>query len=225
MTTFSIKLLAICTMLTDHIGAIFFPEYVIFRLIGRLSFPLFAWLIANGAKHTRDIRKYFVRLLIFAAVSQIPYQLAFDINTLNLNVFFTLSFGLGCIMFYSSQMSKSFKLIGITALCALGISLNVNYDIYGILSILLFYVYFNNLYMQIISQVFIYTSYTFLPILLSNPTQILSLSIFGLGQLFAPLSILFTSRYNGREGISAKQFFYLFYPVHLAVLYIFKVVF
>lgn len=223
MTTYTIKLLAILAMIVDHIGAIFFPQVVVLRVIGRFSFPLFAWLIANGAVHTHNTSKYFVRLLIFAALSQIPYQLAFDISSLSMNIFFTLSFGLGCIMLYSAPISRILKALGIFGLLILGFALQVNYGVFGILSILFFYIYFTDLPKQILSQILIFTSFTFIPIFFSHPSNILNLSLLGVSQILAPFSILITSHYNGKKGPSAKYISYLFYPVHLLILYVLKI--
>jgi hypothetical protein len=81
----------------DHIGLVFFPDVALYRLIGRLSFPLFAWTIANGAYHTHNPQDYFMRLCLFAALSQVPY--IYMVRTVapdfwGLNIFFTLAVGL-----------------------------------------------------------------------------------------------------------------------------------
>ncbi|MFN2363319.1 MAG: TraX family protein, partial [Halarsenatibacteraceae bacterium] len=80
MSSFQIKMVAITTMLIDHIGSIIFPEYIILRVIGRLAFPLFAFLITEGYRHTSNINRYLVRLSIFALISQYPFWLAFGFN-------------------------------------------------------------------------------------------------------------------------------------------------
>ena len=77
MTVFHLKIIAILTMTIDHVGFFFFPDIEVLRIIGRLSFPLFAWLIANGAYHTKNMHAYLVRLFIFALISQVPFSLAF----------------------------------------------------------------------------------------------------------------------------------------------------
>lgn len=82
-----LKLIAVVTMIIDHIGLIildplvntssFYAKlYIVFRIIGRISFPLFAFLIAEGIAHTKDIYSYFSRILIFAIVCEIPYDIA-----------------------------------------------------------------------------------------------------------------------------------------------------
>ena len=86
MSNFYLKLIACICMLIDHIGYLFFPQYEFLRVIGRIAFPIFSYLITEGYTHTSSIRKYSLRLLIFALISQIPYMLVF--NTSNLNIFF-----------------------------------------------------------------------------------------------------------------------------------------
>lgn len=83
MSTFALKIIAIVTMLIDHIGATLIspslhPQaYLICRSIGRLAFPIFVFLIVEGFHHTHDIKKYLKRLGIFALISEIPFDLAF----------------------------------------------------------------------------------------------------------------------------------------------------
>ena len=68
-----LKFIALVVMLIDHIGAKLLPQFFILRIIGRLSFPIFAYLVAVGAKRTRDLDIYISRMLIFALISQIPF--------------------------------------------------------------------------------------------------------------------------------------------------------
>ena len=91
-----LKLIAIVSMLIDHIGGAFFPEVGIFRWIGRLAFPIFCYCLTVGLLYTRSVKKYLLRLGIFALVSQPFYILAFHPvgqfaeNLTNWNIFFTL---------------------------------------------------------------------------------------------------------------------------------------
>ncbi len=75
LSSFWFKILTSLFMVIDHVGAMFFPEYPIFRVIGRLAFPLYCWLIVLGFRYTRSPAKYGGRLLLFAFLSQIPYTL------------------------------------------------------------------------------------------------------------------------------------------------------
>ena len=91
-----LKLIAIVSMLIDHIGGAFFPEVGVFRWIGRLAFPIFCYCLTVGLLYTRDVKKYLLRLGLFALVSQPFYILAFHpisefaANFTNWNIFFTL---------------------------------------------------------------------------------------------------------------------------------------
>ena len=111
MSLFVLKCIAVIAMLIDHIGLIFFPHLLVFRLIGRLAFPIFAWTIANGYRYTKNKRSYLLRLIFFAIVSQIPYVLIYTgiLHTTSyvLNIFFTLAFGLGVIMLYEKYSHTS----------------------------------------------------------------------------------------------------------------------
>ena len=65
LSTFALKIIAITSMLIDHIGSVLLPDYNILRIIGRLSFPIFAFLVVEGYFHTRDVKKYLQRLFVF----------------------------------------------------------------------------------------------------------------------------------------------------------------
>ena len=76
MTGFHLKLIALTTMFIDHIGAVFFPQVTLLRVIGRISFPLYAFLIAEGCRYTRNRWRYALGLGAFALISELPYDLA-----------------------------------------------------------------------------------------------------------------------------------------------------
>ena len=75
MNSFMLKLFAASFMVIDHIGVLFFPENMMFRIIGRLSFPIFAFLIVEGFIYTRDIKKYILRVVTFGIISEIPFNM------------------------------------------------------------------------------------------------------------------------------------------------------
>lgn len=89
------QLLAMLTMVIDHIGLVWFPGDSVWRIIGRIAFPLYAYALAAGYAHTRSVPRYLLRLTIIALISQIPYQLAFQ--KLELNVVCTLLVGLATL--------------------------------------------------------------------------------------------------------------------------------
>ncbi len=96
MNSFQLKIIACILMAIDHIGAIIYTDNDLYRVIGRLSFPIFAFLLTEGYMHTKNLKKYFLRLFIFAIIPQIPYSLAFGMDILN--IFFTLFFGMLAIL-------------------------------------------------------------------------------------------------------------------------------
>lgn len=105
----ALKILAMVTMLIDHIGYMFFPGQMLYRTIGRLAFPIFAYQIAIGYSKTSDLKKYVRRLFIFALITQIPYsffnpELSFD--PLHFNVLFMFLAALGVVYIYDLGILK-----------------------------------------------------------------------------------------------------------------------
>ena len=108
MSSFVLKIIAVISMLIDHSGYLIFNRFSFMNYIGRLAFPIFAFLITEGYMHTSNLKKYFLRLLIFAILSQIPYTLFINTftNSFSLNTLFTLSLGLLAITVYSKLNNK-----------------------------------------------------------------------------------------------------------------------
>ena len=99
--SFTLKMIAMLSILADHIGVVFFPEQILFRVIGRLAFPIFAYTLVEGFFYTHDIKKYMCRIGILALLSEIPFDLTVSGKILEFghqNIFFTLSIGL--VMMY-----------------------------------------------------------------------------------------------------------------------------
>lgn len=223
MSTFQIKLLAILLMLVDHIGAYLFPDLVGPRIIGRLSFPLFGWLIANGYRHTSNVNRYLARLLLFALISQIPFALvghSMSSPLSTLNIFFTLWIGLATIVWADRFSAISAKIAIIILGATLGWLLPVDYGISGVLSIVAFYYSFKQYWLMFRLQLAIFALFFTLPLIL-NLLSYSKIPIHPI-QLWQPLaaaSTLLIAQYNGHKGYSIKYWFYLFYPVHLLMLY------
>lgn len=203
-----IKLIAFITMLIDHIGAVFFPEVLFIRIIGRISFPLFAWGIAKGYKRTSNLKMYAARLLLLAVVSQLPYAWLFDSG--NLNIGFTLLAGLLVLKLYDSKTHIIFKGLGILSMLVISYYLNFDYGAYGVLTVLFFYILWDN------NSVFYYQGgLTFISTFLFN---------FHIIQLFAaisPLVIIYLSKYDFKLN---RIFQYSFYPLHMIILLLIKLV-
>lgn len=102
-------------MVIDHVGRLFFPQLILLQIVGRLSFPLYAYCIVVGCLHTSNIKKYMLRLFVFAFISQPCYMLAFGKSFYQLNVFFTLLLGL--IAVYALKEQKWPLLVLVLAIC------------------------------------------------------------------------------------------------------------
>ena len=200
----TIKLLAIMFMLIDHIGAVFFPNQKIFRIIGRLSFPLFAYQLTIGFKHTSDLEQYMLRLWLFSIVSQIPYVLLF--KTTNLNILFTLFLAL-FVLKEIEEENYYWILLG-TLLAEL---LSMDYAAYGVLIVIYFYYFYDYKFKNILIFIAINIIYT-----IFNPSSPQFFSIFSLPLIYL-IDYLPEIRIN-------KKTFYLFYPAHLTILLIIKYV-
>ncbi len=240
MTSFVLKLIALVTMFCDHFGDAFVGHYSFFNIIGRIAFPIFAFQISEGYIHTKNLKKYIIRLFGFALISQIPFHLFLKdflpSSVGNLNIFFTLLLGLlSMIVFdYFSNAKhkilekKIFKLkigpiIGILAVLLIsyiGNLLNVDYGYWGVLVIFAFYLFKQNKLMMIMSFICLcIIRYAFDIVSYSVSSQYLCLQYIYL--MFATMfPIIFISLYNGKQGPKIKYLLYLFYPIHLALLYL-----
>lgn len=213
LTNFDLKLIAIITMTIDHIGAIIYNDIDIFRIIGRISFPLFAFLLVEGFKNSSNRLKYFLRLIIFAFITQPIYDYAFKSNTLNILFTFSLGFLLMMIIEFSKKIidkynkgSESylyktvFYSLFYILFSILAIFLNVDYTVLGITTIFIFYLSPN-----ILLSCILY----FLSVVLLETNDI---------QMYSIISFFFLYLYNGKRGRNLKYFFYLYYPLHLLLL-------
>ena len=215
-----LKIIAVLSMLVDHIGAYFFPNILVFRIIGRLAFPIFAFFIAEGWKHTRSKKKYFLTLCLFAIISQVPYY--FLKGAIYLNILFTFILSLGIIyfieMFKNSSISSMLGVAGVFLVSAIGSMLGM-VD-YGLLAVLLPAIfYFINL-----KELKFFIAGLGL-VLISLKSIIFSGVIFeNFIQLFSLFALVLIWFYNGEKGkINLKYFFYIFYPVHLAIILLIKI--
>ncbi|RFZ77013.1 hypothetical protein DS742_20455 [Lacrimispora amygdalina] len=231
----TLKMIAVITMLIDHIGAVVIENGIlkyqnpllmqtilatpagarwsaidfVLRTIGRIAFPIFCYLLVEGFLHTRDIKKYGIRLFAFALISEIPFDLAVFNSWFHpgyQNVFFTLFIGLWVLVWYQKAMGdplRQFLAIGVG--CGVSILLKSDYNIYGIVLILTIYVFRNNKKLQTVFS--------------GITAALISVSCLGAGAL----ALLPIHMYNGKKGErNLKYLFYWFYPFHLILLYILR---
>lgn len=217
-----LKIIAMISMVIDHIGAFIFGELditilsihgyslslaYVARCLGRIAFPIYAFLIAEGFRHTRSRKKYAMNMFVFAIISEIPYNLVFS-GTFRYNVqnvYFTLLLGLLMIWAYDALKKKlALQIVSLVVLFVLSILVNSSHTYTGVVLILLMYVLHENKAPLIVIGTALQPRFTYC-------------SIFG----YIPLLL-----YNGKRGFIkgkfAKYFFYAFYPAHLLLLYFLK---
>lgn len=212
MNAFWIKIIAIASMVIDHVALFYFPDSFALQVMGRLSYPLIAWLIANGAVHTRNIDAYLWRLAVFALIAQVPYEIGFYLtghHPIFLNVLFTLFLGLLAIRLLTLPVTPALRYTGVIVTLLLAAILHTDYGAGGVLSIVAFYVFFNRPLAMAVSQAFILAILTKLDFFI-HP---------GIGSAFfmhpleqyglLALPIIFL--YNGKKGLATGYFFYWFF--------------
>lgn len=201
-----LKLIAIVTMIIDHVGLVFFPESTFMRVLGRIAFPIFAYHIAKGFIHTSSKLNYISRLLIFAGISQIPYM--FLLQTYDFNILFTLFLSVVLISCIHYKKWYWTILIGLVVIIPQYTPLpSFEYTWYGLVMPLLFYLFADSKRKLIIYQSIL----TLLFVILESEAAI---------QMFAILGVLLCLYFpiNKFKIYLNKYFFYWFYPVHLTIL-------
>ncbi|MDR0889299.1 MAG: conjugal transfer protein TraX [Oscillospiraceae bacterium] len=248
MSALVLRIIACVCMLCDHIGLLLHIEPL--RIIGRLAFPIFLFLIFNGYQHTRSRVRYALRLFLFALLSQIPFSLftkgvAFPLPT-NLNVFFTLLLGLLCI--WSADFLRKDRLLRLLAwlpfalvfgLFYFGV-LRADYGPKGILMAFTFWLFYGKgiargllttlgVFVSVFHGLLISYAFQLAFLLLGRQANFVLPTRWQALQLFSLLALPLIFAYNGKRGrlpkrrFAAKSLqlgFYFFYPVHLILLWL-----
>ena len=207
MSGFALKLLALAAMITDHVGVVFFDygtAYTWLRGIGRLSFPIYCFLIVEGFHHTRNIMKYLLRLGIFAVVSEVPFDLCFHGQIWypeKQNVYISLLMGVALLLILEKIGELPLKLLIIASFCVTAQEIHCDYRYIGILMILFFELFREIPLMKNLTQLLCNIKFS---------TVLQNVGIFAL----LPIGL-----YNGKRGPSFKYFFYAAYPAHLLIIY------
>lgn len=217
MSAFVLKIIAVITMFIDHIGYAIFGKFSFFNYIGRIAFPIFAFQVSEGYIHTKNLKKYFLRLFLFAIISQIPFMLFHSIlsNGFYLNVFFTLLLGLCCIYIYDKCKYKSLGIIASILVAFIAQITNCDYGAYGVAIILIFYIFKNNIIISSIFFIIATIAKHFIPCVKYGIFIKEYLYLF----ICTIIPTLFFALYNGKKGKNIKYLLYLFYPIHLLLLY------
>ena len=191
-------------MLIDHTGAVF-DLPIEFRVIGRIAFPLFVYLIAEGCHHTKSMEKYLLRLGIFAFISEVPFDLALQGGNIdflnNTNIFYTLF--LGALSVYAFQKIRYFAVLPLIAAMGAAIWLGSDYSWMGVLFIFLMAV------LREIRHAELVTIAAFMILLYAGMMVMLVGSM---------VSVLIVALANGEKGLGVKWLFYFIYPGHLLLL-------
>lgn len=239
MTGFALKLIALILMIIDHTGLVILygtPWYLPCRILGRIAFPIYIFLLVEGYTYTRDAGKYALRLLIFALISEAPFDYALTGRWFYpgyQNVFFTLFLGLCALILYDLTAGHTTEVtlfgkkvgnthrewtkqreilgldlaeVGILLIMALAYWGNVDYNAFGILMILLFYQRKKEY-----NHTDIVIGAAFIVYGLLGSFQI---------EGFAALALLLIHLYNGERGTYRipSLVFYALYPIHLFIL-------
>ena len=221
-----LKIIALISMLIDHIGMVFFPSVVIFKIIGRISMPIFAFFIAEGYFYTRSKCKYAITMAIFMVISWVPFNLAFGFPMYKANILgvFLLSI-FGMTIIDKIKKNDNYKLAYIALfvlymlICFILDGMGVIPEgILGVMLPIVFYAFREN-------RVLKYTFAGVILVLLSILVLLNNTGIFRFYQFFALLSLIFIALYNGQKGkLNLKYLFYLFYPIHLILLWAINVI-
>ncbi len=216
LTNNQLKLIAMVAMTLDHVGIVFFPQVPWLRMIGRLAFPIYAYMIAEGCRHTRRPLRYLASVAAMAALCQLVYFFAMGSVYMCILVTFSLSIGLILLIKYAKQQQTVLSWLLVFAGFATAIFLchglpellpHTDYCVdYGMIGVLV--------------PVFVYL----------GTSKISRLAMFALGlfglcfafggiQWLCLLAVPLLALYNGQRGKwKIKWLFYLFYPAHLVVI-------
>jgi len=208
--------MAIMLMIIDHIGLFLMGDTFLLRAVGRLAFPMFVYLLLDGYKRTRNLKKYARRLILFWAISEVPYCIVFGYKLWEAqNIFLTLLACLATFVVMDRDYLSPYKK-GILVVC-LAISATMLHMEYGWYAIVLAVILYNyNAEEMALNMVLIMLAGTIYSAMDSNRFPI---------QLFAGLSVLFFPAQNEfvpskRPPIAVSAMCYLFYPAHLIFLWL-----
>ena len=232
-TTFSLRIMAMIFMLCDHLWATIIHGNEWLTCIGRLTFPIFAFLIVEGYFHTKNLKKYVLRLLIFAVISEIPFNLVTGnslIYPMHQNVLWTFLIAI-FLIFLNEKARKKGKwwliILVAAATIALGFVLGLitftDYFHGGVYMVLTFYFFRGRKWWHFLGQAALMWYINFE--ILGGYSYVLSLfgkEFYFPQQGFALLALIPIWLYRGKQGYHNKALqyaFYAFYPAHLLILW------
>ena len=236
-TSFLLHIIAMGCMLLDHMWATIVPGNDWMTCVGRVAFPIFAFMLVEGYFHTSNLKKYVGRLFLFAVLSEIPFNLVMGsrvLNPVHQNVLWT--FLIGILLIYLNEKVKAKHLVirlliaVITAFLAFafGLVTFVDYNFAGLYMILTFYFFRGRKWWDFIAQ-FVLLWYINIEVLSGFYYEV---RLFGhnfelVRQGFALLALIPIWLYRGKQGHHSKAFQYIcygFYPVHLLILALIRMI-
>lgn len=210
-----LKLIAAFTMLLDHAGILLFPRVQLFRILGRLAYPIYAYMIAEGCRYTKNKLRYFLMVFGLGAACQVVYYFAMGDTYLNILLTFSLSILL-IYLLQASHMAQTWQKqalwsvlfwAGFLAVYGLDQVLTIDYGFWGVMTPVL------------ASFGYVRKCPRWASVLLLGAGLVLLGDAYGGMQWYALLALPLLLLYSGKRGKrSMKYFFYIFYPVHLVVL-------
>lgn len=228
----SLHILAMTFMLMDHLWATLLPASEWLTCVGRIAFPIFAFMTVEGYFHTHNLKKYIFRMLFFAVVSEIPFDLLYGgtwFYPVHQNVVWTLLMGLSGIYLMEKVRSKGkiwLTVVVDVVIVLLGLILGticmVDYYGTGVLTIFIFYFFRKRKWWCLLGQI-ICMYYLNVEMLggLMYPVEFLGMELELCEQGFAMLALIPIWLYKGRQGYHNKPFQYIcyaFYPLHMLIL-------
>ncbi|MCR4989692.1 MAG: conjugal transfer protein TraX [Lachnospiraceae bacterium] len=216
-----LKIIAMVSMVFDHVGDMFYPGVLWPRMIGRLAMPIFSLCIAEGYIHTRDKMKYLFRMGIFALISEIPFDLASEgkIGLNHQNIMLTFFIAILALRLFDlirgekkeengkySPVKTCLGVLVVLVMACIAFLAKADYTFFAVIAVFIFYV------LKDIRQFArMGVGVAFLALTRTMGYYCTT------GLSFIPLIL-----YNGKRGKGLKWLFYAFYPVHLLILYFVK---
>lgn len=229
-----LHVLAMALMLCDHMWAMLFPAAEWLTCIGRIAFPIFAFLIVEGYTHTHNLRRYLLRMLVWALIAEVPFDLMYGgtvFYPFHQNVLWTFLLSLLLIALIEKCRAR-FQAVPAALLSAgivvlgyvLGYAAMVDYYGVGVLTVLTFFFFRKRNWICRLGQLAcLYILNVHLLDGLYYPVQVFGFTIEVVQQGFALLALLPIWLYQGRQGFHNKAFQYFcyaFYPLHMLLLFI-----
>ncbi len=209
LSSTQLKWIAVLAMLCSHVYKCLLvnhQEFAVLDWFGRISFPVFCFVLVEGYCHTKNKGRYLFRLWVFAVFSEIPFDLAFFGKIVDLrtqNVLFTFVIGF-IVMWGMEKMPRKYSICAIFLGMGAAWLFRTDYSFWGIWMIGMFY-----MLRGMDKEWFA----------VQTAGLMASAVWYGWKQVFAAGSLFLLQEYNGERGKGGKYFFYMFYPLHLLCLY------